>query len=352
MQAFATNQQIPAGSVASEKVMRIFVIGAAGAIGKCLTEVLLKNGMEVVAALRKTPLPEALTRMPGLFQEFGVECTDEASIRSCFEKYPGIDCCWNLAAPLSVETAGNPDLAYDVVVNGMDRLLKVMRDYNVPHICFSDSIGSYGGEAPRNSNAAWLVANPTQDPGSAYGEQKRKCRELMRDFVAEQPNRRSCRWAVIPGVLHSDVTWGAGTTEYALDALRCASEGTTFVCPIEEDILLPMIWRDDLIEGLCLLTMAPTNALKEPDGGYAMAGLSFTPLELFAEITKRIETFQFSTEKDTEKLLKESPAALFARLWVDHLTPEEAERDLGFRAKDIELGAIIDRILEGWNTRK
>ena len=48
MQAFAANQQIPAGSVTSEKVMRVFIIGAAGAIGKCLTEVLLKNGMEVV----------------------------------------------------------------------------------------------------------------------------------------------------------------------------------------------------------------------------------------------------------------------------------------------------------------
>lgn len=338
--------------MSSSEVKKILIIGAAGAIGKCLTERLLKNGIEVVAALRKTPLPEELSELPGLYQEFGVDCTDEESIRRCFEKHGGIDCCWNLAAPLSVETAGNPDLAYDVVVNGMDRLLKVMRDYAVPRICFSDSIGSYGGEAPRESSAAWLVANPTQDPGSAYGEQKRKCRELMRDFVAESPQTRNCRWAVIPGVLHGDASWGSGTTEYALDALKCAAEGSTFVCPVEEDILLPMIWRDDLIDGLYALTTADASKLTEPDGGYAMAGLSFTPLELFAEIKKRVEGFEFSTEKDTEKLLRESPAALFARLWVDRLTKAEAERDLGFRAQNTDIGVIIDRILEVWNSRK
>lgn len=332
-------------------VKRVLIIGAAGAIGKCLTERLLQNGVEVVAALRKTPLPETLSSMKGLSQEFGVDCTDEASIRKCFEAHTGIDCCWNLAAPLSVETASNPDLAYDTVVNGMDRLLKVMREFNVPRICFSDSIGSYGGDAPRESNAAWLVANPQQDPGSDYGIQKRKCRELMRDFVAEAPDARNCRWAVIPGVLHGDASWGAGTTEYALDALKCAAEKSTFICPIEEDVLLPMIWRDDLIDGLYSLTMADAATLTEPDGGYAMAGLSFTALELFAEIKKRVDTFEFATEKDTEKLMKESPAALFAKLWVDRLTPAEATRDLGFTSTNTDIGVIIDRILEVWNAR-
>ncbi len=327
-------------------VKRVLVIGAAGAIGKCLVEKMLSEGLEVVAGLRKTPLPVDLTSRTGLIQEFGVDCTDAASIRKCFENHSPIDTVWNLAAPLSVETAGNPDHAFNVVVNGMDRLLQAMREFNVPRICFSDSIGSYGGSSPRElAPASWLVANPEQDPGSDYGVQKRKCRELMRDFVAEQPETRSCRWAVIPGVLHSDPSWGAGTTEYALDALKCSAEGTVFKCPVGEKEYLPMIWRDDLIKGLYDLMIADKGSLKEPDGGYALAGLSFTPMQLFAEIEKRDPTFKYIVEKDEEKLFKESPAALFARLWVDSLSSEEANRDLGFKATVTSLGDIVDMIM-------
>ena len=340
-------------STVEPSVRRVLVIGAAGAIGKCLVEKLLSENIEVVAALRKTPLPEAITRKKGLIQEFGVDCTDSTSIRRCFEKHSPIDTVWNLAAPLSVETASNPDHAFNVVVNGMEHILQAMRAFNVPRICFSDSIGSFGGDAPRElASASWLVSNPTQDPGSDYGVQKRKCRELMCDFVKENPHQRSCRWAVIPGVLHSDPTWGAGTTEYALDAIKCAMEGETFECPILENQYLPMIWRDDLIRGLYALTIANKNDLIEPDGGYAMSGLSFTPQELFAEIKKRNNAFTYQVEKDEEKLLSESSAAVFARLWVDSLSPTEAQRDMGFKSEKTDCGEIVGLIMEEWSKRK
>jgi len=81
---------------------------------------------------------------------------------------------WNLAAPLSVETASDPNMANEVTVKGFERLIRAMDKAKMPEttkICFSDSIGSYGRSAPRNeATADWLVANPTQDPGSEYGK--------------------------------------------------------------------------------------------------------------------------------------------------------------------------------------
>ena len=59
------------------------------------------------------------------------------------------------------------------------------------------------------------------------------------------------RFAVLPGVLHSEPIWGNGTTEYALDALLAASKGVPFVCPVDPDVKLPMIFVDDLMRGLC-----------------------------------------------------------------------------------------------------
>ena len=194
----------------------ILIIGASGAIGKSLTKKLLAKGHHVVAGLRRTPLPPSLSSHPLLTESFGVNCQDNDSIDKVFRENPRIGIVWNLAAPLSVETANDPTKAFDVVVNGMERILNAARKYNVGRVLFSDSIGSYGYESPRNVGARWLVENPTQDPGSDYGRQKRLCRNLMRDFVLESPSKRSSRFAVIPGVLHTDPTWGAGTTEYAL----------------------------------------------------------------------------------------------------------------------------------------
>ena len=99
----------------------------------------------------------------------------------------------------------------------MQRLIAAMDKAKLPastRLLFSDSIGSFGGDAPRvGASAQWLVKNPTQDPGSAYGVQKRGCRELLR------ASKYDTRFAVIPGVLHNAPNWGAGTTEYALDAI-------------------------------------------------------------------------------------------------------------------------------------
>jgi len=332
----------------SSSVNCVLVIGAAGAIGKCLVEHMLEQDIHVIAGLRKTPLDENLTKHKGLKCVFGVDCVDAASIRRCFELHPTIDCVWNLAAPLSVETARNPEHAYNVVVNGMKNLLTAMREFSVPRICFSDSIGSYGSDAPRSgATAAWLVQNPTQDPGSEYGVQKRLCRDLMRAFVEEMPLQRSSRWAIIPGVLHSDESWGAGTTEYALDAIRCAVEHRPFVCPIEEHAILPMIWRDDLVKGLFALMLAAPDRLLEPEGGYALGGLSFSPAELFACLKQQpgYADFTFVAEIDTDKLLSTSPAAVCARLWPDSISAEEAARDLEFKPEVTEVSSIVARII-------
>ena len=83
-----------------------------------------------------------------------------------------------------------------------------------------------------------------------------------------------------------------------------------------------------------------------------MSGLSFTPQELFAEIKKRNNAFTYQVEKDEEKLLSESSAAVFARLWVDSLSPLEAQRDMGFKSEKTDCGEIVGIIMEEWSKRK
>jgi len=322
--------------------MKSLVIGAAGAIGKQLVRALLERDGDgsVVCALRRTPLPEDLSSR--VVQELGIDVCDGEALRKLLLKYKGeIGCVWNLAAPLSVETAQDPSLAHSVTVGGMKKILEAMDLGGVKRICFTDSIGSFGAEAPRNeASARWLVENPEQDPGSDYGLQKRGCRELLASYAARGIDTR---WAVVPGVLHCEATWGAGTTEYALDAIKCAHEGKRFCAPLDKNVKLPMIFADDLIRGLLLLEAAPRESLQEPEQGYAISGFAFAPEELYAELERAEPSFDIT-------ILIDQTMSKFAALWPDSLSAEEAERDFGFRAR-VGLRETVTRILNAHSRR-
>ena len=69
-----------------------------------------------------------------------------------------------------------------------------------------------------------------------------------------------------------------------LEAVLAAAKQESFVCPIDPNVRLPMIYVDDLMRGLLALQDADESHLKEPERGYAIPGLSFTANELFDEI--------------------------------------------------------------------
>ena len=59
----------------------------------------------------------------------GVDVTDAASVRQLFQEYGDeTSTVWNLAAPLSVETALNPEGAEAVTIGGMTNVLGAMSE--------------------------------------------------------------------------------------------------------------------------------------------------------------------------------------------------------------------------------
>lgn len=327
------------------------IIGAAGAVGKRLCAALAQSGHRVIATDRMEELPDSLKKIVDTTVG-SIDVTDPGRLRRLFREHADENTTvWNLAAPLSVETAMDPGVAEAVTIGGMTNVIEAMSQVGARKICFTDSIGSFGAEAPRSgATARWLTENPTQDPGSDYGLQKRGCRELMAKFAKEQGG--DPRFAVLPGVLHSEPIWGNGTTEYALDALLAAPHqatkhglptGDAFVCPVDPDVKMPMIFVDDLMRGLVALQEADEAGLNEPQNGYCIPGLSFTPNELFAEIRKHHPGFGFRVELD-ENMNK------FANLWPDELSSKEAKLDLGYEPK-VGLTDMVANVLFGHETR-
>ena len=304
---------------------KVLVIGATGAIGQKLLEGLIRTlgNRTVIAAIHRTPLPNHI--QDNVIVEAGFNIREEESIRRLFAKHGRyIQHVWNLAAPLSVDTAKDPSSAHDITVGGMQRVLSCMLEYGVTSILFSDSIGSFGGSSPReNATATWLEGNPTQDPGSDYGIQKRQCREAMKQYADNHGFR--ARYAIIPGVLHTQSSWGGGTTEYALDAMAAAVAKQHYVCPVPLHVSLPMIHIDDLIVGMVALMQCRN---KETYRGYALAGFSFTPLILFEELQKHFPNFTYEYNEHVNPNV-----AKFAQLWPDSLCREEAHARINFLAQ-------------------
>lgn len=321
--------------------MSVLIVGAAGAIGKRLSFALGSRGDRVIAADRVNFLPENVKKVVSAFVP-KVDVRDKSSLRAIFKKHTDIHTVWNLAAPLSIETALDPSVAHAVTVGGMTNLLDVMNEARVKRIMFTDSIGSFGASSPRKDcTARWLVENPKQDPGSDYGLQKRGIRELMARYTKDHGG--DSRFAVLPGILHSEAIWGAGTTEYALEALRSAAKGTDYQCPIDINVTLPMLFVDDLMRGMMALQDANEEKLAEPERGYALPGLSFNAAELFTEIRKHHPGFQYTVELNPI-------ANKFANLWPDTLSGVESLRDLGY-APRVALSDMVSTVLQAHQRR-
>lgn len=151
------------------------------------------------------------------------------------------------------------------------------------------------------------------------------------------------RFAVLPGVLHSNPVWGNGTTEYALDALIAAAKGVEYELTVDENVVLPMIYVDDLMRGLILLQEADESILTEPQHGYTMPGLSFTPLELFAEIRKHFPGFSYRMNLNEHM-------NNFAHLWTDELSTAEPLRDLGYSPR-VGMSEMVASVLKAHQKR-
>lgn len=314
--------------------MSTLVIGGAGAVGTRLVRALAKRGDKIVIADRLPRIPDSLAEKASAVVP-NVDVRDHACIAKLFRDHPGVKSVWNLAAPLSVETALSPAVAEAITIGGMKNVINGMMETGVRRLCFTDSIGSFGSTAPRKDCAArWLTENPEQDPGSDYGLQKRGCRELMQFFAKQGGDPR---FAVLPGVLHAEPVWGGGTTEYALEAIQAAAKGEEYVCPIEPHVVMPMIYVTDLMNGLIALQDAPADQLQEPQQGYCIPGLSFSAEELFAEIRRHKPEFRTTVKLD-ENMNK------FANLWPDNLCEKAPRRDLGYSPK-VGLREMVAHVL-------
>jgi len=315
------------------EMKRILVTGACGQIGSELTLALRARygGENVVAAGHRTQ-PSPALRDSGPFET--VEVTRRESIEAVVEKY-NIDTIYHMAAILSATGEKNPQLAWDVNINGLYNVLEVARERQMTRVFCPSSIAAFGPETPRDNTPQETILRPTTMYGVTKVAGELLCNYYVRRFGLDV---RGVRY---PGIISSETPPGGGTTDYAVEIFYEAIRHGHYTCFLRPDTVLPMMYMPDCLKGTIDLMEADFSRLKH-HADFNLAAFSFSPAELVAEIQKHIPTFTCDYQPDFRQAIADS--------WPRSLDDSAARQEWGWQPS-YDLAAMTKDMLERLSKR-
>ena len=280
-----------------KEMKKILVTGSVGQIGSELTMALReKYGAEnVIATGRKTKPSKALEES-GPFHFINV--TDIDSVEEIVKKY-NIDTIYHMAAILSAVGEGNPQLCWDVNMNGTINLLELGLKYNMTRLIIPSSIAVWGAGVPLDNTPQESVLRPT----TMYGVTK-VAGEILCDYYVQRfgLDIRGLRY---PGIISSETLPGGGTTDYAVAIYYEAVEKGNYTCFVKEDTKLPMMYMPDCIKATIDLAEAPFETLKH-HSDFNVGAMSFDVKELADSIKQYIPDFTVDYAPDKRQAIADS----------------------------------------------
>lgn len=301
---------------------RILVTGALGQIGS-----------ELVAALAQRHGPEAVVATDLRAGELVVPVTpldvrDGDALGALVER-ERIGVVYHLASLLSATGERDPDLAWDVNVNGLKHVLGLARVHGL-RIFWPSSIAVFGPSAPRESTPQHAPLEPSTIYGVTKVSGELLCRYYHTRFGVDV---RSLRY---PGLISYKTRPGGGTTDYAVEVFYAAVEGKPYTFFVGPDTRLPMMYMDDAIRATLELMDAASEDLTVRTS-YNLGALSFTAEALAEAIRTRLPAFEADYVPDARQAIADS--------WPTGIDDAAARRDWGW-APAYDLDATVAAMLE------
>ena len=144
---------------------------------------------------------------------------------------------------------------------------------------------------------------------------------------------RSIRY---PGLISYTSLPGGGTTDYAVDIFYQAQLTNSYTCFLSENTPLPMMYMEDAIRATIELMESHADKVKIRSS-YNLAGISFTPTEIAAEIQKIKPDFQISYAPDFRQKIADS--------WPGSIDDSSAKSDWGWQER-YDLEELVKTMLE------
>ena len=292
---------------------KILIIGACGQIGTELTSKLRATyGMENVIASDIRKLENEVVNK-GIFEV--VNALDYNQIEQLIEKYHITDV-YLMAALLSATAEKNPAFAWDLNMNSLFHVLNLAKAGKIKKIFWPSSIAVFGPTTPRENTPQYTI----MEPSTVYGISK-QTGERWAEYYHKQygVDIRSIRY---PGLISWSTEPGGGTTDYAVDIYHKAITDGKFTSFLSENSALPMMYMDDAIKATISIMQADAEDIKIRSS-YNLSGMSFTPKELAAEITKHYPNFSIAYEPDFRQKIADS--------WPASIDDSAARKDWGWK---------------------
>ena len=279
-----------------KEMKRIMLTGAAGQIGTELTVALRqKFGPDNVLATDITEPAEAI-KNGGPFEFLDV--TRREALDRVIHKHR-IDTVYHMAAILSASGEKNPQLAWDVNMNGTYNILEAGRELGLARIFYPSSIAAFGPETPAQKTPQDTILRPR----TIYGVTT-VAGELLGAYYVRRYSLdvRGCRY---PGIISYETLPGGGTTDYAVAIFFEAVKNKRYTCFVREDTHLPMMYMPDCLKATLDLMDADFGRLKH-NTDFNIASMSFSAGELAAEIKKHIPGFVCEFKPDDRQAIADS----------------------------------------------
>jgi nucleoside-diphosphate-sugar epimerase len=267
---------------------RILVTGALGQIGSELIPALRTrygDGLVVAADIRMPPAGAG--ESDSLFEH--LDCTQLRQIQDVVRRYR-IETIYHLAALLSAVAEDRPQVAWNVNMGGLYRMLEVARQYRCA-VFFPSSIGAFGPTTPREDTPQDTIQRPTTIYGITKLTGELLCDYYFRRFGVDTRGLR------LPGIISYRTPPGGGTTDYAVEIFYQAIRYRHYTCFLRADTRLDMMYMPDAVRAMMTLMEADAAGLKHRNA-FNVTAMSFTPGELAAEIRKHIPEFAIDYEVD------------------------------------------------------
>lgn len=306
---------------------RILIIGASGQIGTELTAYLrAKFGAhKVIASDIKEGSDELMQSGP--FEI--VDAMDYDAIQDIVIRHE-ITEVYLMAAMLSATAEKFPMKAWNLNMNSLFHVLNLAKDNKIEKIFWPSSIAVFGPTTPKTDTPQRTIMEPSTVYGISKQTGERWCEYYFNKYGVDV---RSIRY---PGLISYKTMPGGGTTDYAVDIYHKALKHKNYVCFLNAETTLPMMFMDDAIQATVNIMEADESKIKVRNS-YNLAGISFNPEEITASIQKHIPDFSIEYEPDFRQEIADS--------WPQSIDDSEARKDWGWEHK-ISLDEMTEIMLK------
>ena len=311
----------------TKKMKKMLVTGAVGQIGSELTMALRERyGAENVVATGRKTKPSKTLEESGPFHF--IDVTRIETIEEIVKKYD-IDTIVHMAAVLSATGEENPQLCWNVNMNGTINVLDAAVKHKLARVIIPSSIAVWGPGTPSPAPQETFLK-----PTTMYGVTK-VAGEVLADYYVKRfgIDSRGLRY---PGIISSETLPGGGTTDFAVEIFYEAVKNKRYTCFVKEETRLPMMHMPDCIKATIDLAEADFDRL-EHYNDFNVGSMSFSAGELAAEIKKHIPEFEIEYKPDFRQAIADS--------WPDSVDDTAAREEWGWEPS-FDLASMTEDMLE------